>query len=87
MTREILAPCRGIERVPPQWKCRLLFLKTYLFLFDCARSSLLCRLFSCCCEWGLLSSCGVQASHAVASPAGAQALWCMGCTRCGVWAR
>ena len=87
VTCEILAPCPRIERVPLQWKCRPLFLKSYLFIFDCARSLLLCRLFSCCHEWGLLSSCGVWASHTVASPAGAQALWCMGYTRCGVWAR
>ena len=29
--------------------------------FDCAGSLVLCRLFSSCGEWGLLSSCGAQA--------------------------
>ena len=29
----------------------------YLFNFGCAVSSLLCRLFACCSEWGLLCSC------------------------------
>ena len=32
-------------------------------VFGCAESSLLQRLFSSCSEWGLFSSCGVQASH------------------------
>ena len=30
-------------------------------VFDCAGSSWMCRLFSCCGEWGLLSNCGVWA--------------------------
>ena len=34
---------------------------SYLFLFGCAGSSLM--LFSSCSKQGLLSSCGVQASH------------------------
>ena len=38
-------------------------LKVYLFIFGCAGSSLLCGLFSSCGEWGLLSSCSVQAFH------------------------
>ena len=33
-----------------------------LFL-SCARSLLLCRLFSSCSDWGLLSRCGAWASH------------------------
>ena len=33
----------------------------YLFIFDCAGSSLLCRLFSSCDEQGPLSSYDVQA--------------------------
>ena len=35
----------------------------YLFIFDCAGSSLPRGLFSSCGEWGLLSSCGAQTSH------------------------
>ena len=34
--------------------------KTLLLYFGCAGSSLLCRLFSSCGKWGLLSSCGVK---------------------------
>ena len=44
----------------------ILFLQNvciYLFIFGCARSSLLLRLFSTCSEWGLLFSCGAWASH------------------------
>ena len=43
-----------------------LFLKNnsiYLFVFGCARSSLLHRLVSTCVEGGLLSSCSAWASH------------------------
>ena len=35
----------------------------YLFIFGCAGSLLLLRLLSRCDEQGLLSPCGVQASH------------------------
>ena len=42
------------------------FLIIYLFIFCCAGSSLLCRFFSSCGEWGLPSTCGVQ-GHVVAS--------------------
>ena len=49
------------------------FLKFYLFIFGCAGSSLLLRLFSSCSEWELLSSCGAKASHC-GEPCGAQAL-------------
>ena len=39
------------------------FFLVYFFLyFGCAGSSLLCRLFSSCHEWGLLFSCSAQAS-------------------------
>ena len=34
----------------------------YLFIWGCAGSSLLCGLFSCCSERGLLSSCGARTS-------------------------
>ena len=49
-----------------------------LFIFDCAGSSLLHRLFSSCSKWGLLSSRGCQASlfaeHRFKAP-GLQQLW------------
>ena len=50
------------------------FLIIYLFVFDCTRTWLLCGLFSSCGEQGLLSSCGVRASH------------CGGFSCCGTWA-
>ena len=49
-----------------------LFLK--LFIFGHAGSSLLCGLFSSCGKQGLLSSCGVWASH------------CSGFSCCAAWA-
>ena len=36
-----------------------IYIKFYLFIFSCAESLLLCRLFSTCGELGLLSSCNV----------------------------
>ena len=39
------------------------FFKFYLLIFGCAGASLLRGLFSCCGEWGLLSSCRAQAFH------------------------
>ena len=39
------------------------FIYFYLSISGCAGSSLMCRLFSSCGEQGLLSTCGVQASH------------------------
>ena len=39
------------------------FLLIYLFIFGCAWSSLLLRLFSSCGEQKLLSSCSTRASH------------------------
>ena len=38
------------------------YFKYYLFIFGCAGSSLLLRLFSSCGEQGLLSSCAAQAA-------------------------
>ena len=35
----------------------------YLFIFGCAGSSLLCRLFFSCRDWGLLSRYRVRVSH------------------------
>ena len=55
--------------------------------FGCAGSPLLCRLFSRCGEWGLLSTWGVQASHCGGfSSCGALALWDVGLSVCGMWA-
>ena len=55
--------------------------------FGCAGSPLLCRLFSRCGEWGLLSTWGVQASHCGGfSSCGALALWDVGFSVCGMWA-
>ena len=59
---------------------------TLLFVFGFAESSLLRSLFFSCCEWELLSGCGVQAcpsrgfscSGAWALGIGAQWLWYMG---------
>ena len=44
------------------------FLKTfkkyfYLFIFGCTGSLSLCRLFSICGKWELVSSCGARAPH------------------------
>ena len=41
----------------------LIILFIYLFIFGCAGSSLVRRLFSSCGKWALLSRCGVRASH------------------------
>ena len=44
-------------------------------------------LFTRCCEQGLLSSCGAQASHCGGfSCCGPRALWPMGFHSCGTWA-
>ena len=51
------------HHVDPRWCCKHISLKQSLLVYDCARSSLLLRLFSSCSEWGLLSSCYVRASH------------------------
>ena len=64
------------------------FLKfIYLFTFDCAGSSLLCRLVS---SWGkseLLSSCGAQAFHFGSfSSCRLQALEYTGFSTCSSWA-
>ena len=47
--------------LPYQWLLSLK--KKKLFIFLCAGSSLLLRLFPSCGERGLLSSCGVRTSH------------------------
>ena len=38
----------------------MIFFQFYLFIFDCARSLLLCGLFSSCGEQGLHSSCSAH---------------------------
>ena len=40
-----------------------MYIYIILFIFYCSGPSLLCGLFSSCGGWGLLSSCGVRASH------------------------
>ena len=58
----------------------LFFLILILFICGCAGFLLLCGLFSSCRQQGLLSSCGVQASHCSGfSLCGAPAL--------GIWAQ
>ena len=52
--------------------------KIYLFTFVYAGSSLQCRLFSSCREWGLLPSCNVLASLCSGFSCGAQTLGHMG---------
>ena len=47
-------------------------------MFGRGGSSLLQRLFSSCSEWGLLSSCGAQASRRCRFSQGTQALGHMG---------
>ena len=69
-----------------QWFFLFLILKHCLFIFDCMQP------FSSCGEWGLLSSCGAQASHCGGfSCCGAQALehvasvvWPMSSRVCGL---
>ena len=50
------------------------FFKKKKFIYDCAGSSLLHRLYSSCSKQGLLSSCSTWASH------------CGGFSSCGAWA-
>ena len=53
-----------------------LFLYNYIYLFfGCAGSLFLRGLFSRSGEWGLLFSCGVQASHGVASLTAENRIW------------
>ena len=64
-----------------------LFLKfLFIYLFDCAGSSLLLGLFSSCGEWGLLPSCVAWASHfSDFSCCGAWALGLPGFCSCSAW--
>ena len=64
----------------------LVLLKNYLFIFGCARSSLLQGLFSGCTEQGLLSGCGVRVSHCYGfSCCTFWTLGCLGFNSCGSW--
>ena len=56
---------------------------TYLFNFDCAGFSLLCRLFWSCGKQELLSSCSARASHCSGFLCSAQALRHAGFSSCG----
>ena len=49
---------RLVARLGATARCVVLGIKN-LFTFGCDASSLLCRLFSSCGEWGLLSHCGL----------------------------
>ena len=79
----------------PESNCYLLFFflshfKAFIcaFIFGCAGSSLLRRVFSGCSQWGLLSGCGAQAFHRGGfSCCGAQALGYAGCRNCGMGAQ
>ena len=58
-----------------------------LFIYvGCAGSSLLHGIFSSCGHWGLLSSCGVQASLWGGFSCGVQALECTSFSSCRTWA-
>ena len=61
----------------------LIILFIYVIIFGCAGSLLLGRLFCICSEQGLLSRCGVQASHCSGFPCGAWALVHAGFSSCG----
>ena len=60
------------------WKTKRQFLFSFfkiIYLFVCAGSSLLYRLFSGCSEWVLLSGWGVQASHCCESLVELSSIW------------
>ena len=56
---------------------KTIFIKIYLFL--------LYWVFSSCDKWGLLSHCGIQASHCTDFSFGAWTLGCTVFTSCGAW--
>ena len=63
------------------------FLIFFKLIYGCAGSWLLDRLLSRCGKWGLLSSCGAQASQCSGfSCCRPQALGCTGFNSCGSWA-
>ena len=70
--RHLPSSARDVGSIPGQGT-KTIFL-SYLFIFDGTGSSLLLKLFSSCGKQGLLSSCGVWASH------------CGGFSYCGAWA-
>ena len=64
------------------------FLNYFFLIFDCARFSLLCGVYSSCREWELLSSWSVQASHCSGfSCYGAQTLEHADFSGFGAWAQ
>ena len=75
------------SKAAPEWRSHVgalhFLLFTYVFIFTCAESSLLCGLFSCWGKWGLLCSCHARAAHCGGFSCGAQALGCMGFRSCG----
>ena len=62
------------------------FFLIYLFIFGCARSLLLCGLFSSCSEWRLLFIVVLGFLTALAFRCGAWGLGCMGVSCCSSWA-
>ena len=60
----------------------------YLFIyFWLCESSLLCRLFSSCGKWGILSSCSAWASHCGDLLQNSVSIECRGFSSCSVWAQ
>ena len=60
-------------------------LSIYLFTFCGVESLLLFELFPNCCEWRLLSSCGVWAFNCSGFSCEAQALGNAGFSSCSTW--
>ena len=72
---------------PPSQPWLLLTVTLLLFIYGCAGSLLLHRLFSTCGKWGLHCNCCAQASHCWGfSCRRAQALGHAGFGSCGSWA-
>ena len=71
-----------LDKITDIYDCFFFF---NLFIYGCAGSLLLCRFFSSCGKWGLLSGCRAWASHcggfslqSVGSRAQTQELWHVG---------
>ena len=59
----ILLPMKNLRQHYYQVVGVFVVVVVVVLIFGCAGSSLLCRLFSSCVQWGLLSSRGAWASH------------------------
>ena len=64
-----------------------MILYIFKFIFDCAGSLLLHKLFSSCGEWGLVSSCMGGLFTVVASCCRAQVLGDAGFSSSAIWAQ